>query len=58
MCRMERLAVKLLVLIVFFALVGPRVRLAAAAQYIEDHYDIPGVHDCWGFRPHFSECGR
>jgi len=55
---MERLAMKRLVLLVFLALVGPRLLLAAAAHYVEDHYDIPGVHDCWGIRPHPWECRR
>jgi hypothetical protein len=27
-----------------------------AARYIEDHYDVPFVHDCHGIRPHHDEC--
>ena len=53
---MRRLPLNLFVLFVLFAIVSPRIRLGAAAHYIEDHYDIPGVHDCWGFRPHPEEC--
>jgi hypothetical protein len=27
-----------------------------AAHYVEDHYDVPLVHDCHGLRPHHEEC--
>jgi hypothetical protein len=27
-----------------------------AARYVEDHYDVPMVHDCHGLRPHHDEC--
>ncbi len=29
-----------------------------AAHAIEDRYDVPGVHDCWGIQPHRYECSR
>jgi hypothetical protein len=54
---MERLSTRLLVLAVLCLLVASWLR-QAAAHYIEDRYDIPGVHDCWGFRPHRWECKR
>ncbi len=28
-----------------------------AVHALEDRYDLPGVHDCWGIRTHKSECG-
>jgi hypothetical protein len=27
-----------------------------AAHAVEDRYDIPGIHDCWGIRTHKNEC--
>lgn len=25
---------------------------------VEDRYDVPGIHDCWGIQRHRMECGR
>ncbi len=41
-------------LIIVVAVAGSRVEPIARA--VEDRYDLPGVHDCWGIYRHPSEC--